>query len=209
MIKSIQNTVFQIFDNSFEKRQRSRLKVHDFSLFTSNCMAGVIYHRLGLQFQSPTINCFMKDSDYFRFIMNLDHYLGEDIKPYNFDEKCPMGIIDDIPIQFTHYKTFEDGVAAWEKRKKRINYKAMYFILFDTVDGEISEKDIIEFGKIKCANKIVLSKNSYPQYDYVLTIPVRKKDSNKHYMNRNIIGRRRFESTFDYVQWINDGKTTV
>lgn len=85
----------------------------------------------------------------------------------------------------------------------------MYFILFDTVDGEISEKDIIEFGKIKCANKIVLSKNSYPQYDYVLTIPVRKKDSNKHYMNRNIIGRRRFESTFDYVQWINDGKTTV
>lgn len=112
-------------------------------------------------------------------------------------------------LQFTHYKTFEDGVAAWEKRKKRINYKAMYFILFDTVDGEISEKDIIEFGKIKCANKIVLSKNSYPQYDYVLTIPVRKKDSNKHYMNRNIIGRRRFESTYDYVQWINDGKTTV
>ena len=55
----------------------------------------------------------MKDSDYFRFIMNLDHYLGEDIKPYNFDEKCPMGIIDDIPIQFTHYKTFEDGVAAY------------------------------------------------------------------------------------------------
>ena len=81
----------------------------------------------------------------------------------------------------------------------------MYFILCDTVDGKISEQDIIQFGKIKCANKIVLSKNEYPQYDYVLTIPVNPKDKNQHYMSRNLIGRRQFEKRFDYVDWINKG----
>ena len=150
----------------------------------------------------------MKDSDYLTFILNLDHYLKLEIMPYKSSENCPAGIIGDIPINFVHYKTFEEGVSAWEKRKKRINYSALYFVLFDTVDGEISEKDIVEFGNIKCANKIVLSKNYYPQYDYVLTIPLKEGDRNKHYMNRNCIGRRRFEPAFDYVQWINDGKRT-
>lgn len=204
-MKTIKETVFNYFDKSFEEKLRKRLKTQRFSLFTSNCMAGVIYHRLGVQFQSPTINYFMADNYFLKFVMNLDYYLNQELLENGTDGNHPLGMLGDIPLQFTHYSSYKEGYDAWNRRKERIDFCRLYFVLFDTVDGVISEQDIVRFGKIKCANKIVLSKNHYPQYDYVLTIPINPKDTNKHYMARNLIGRRRFEKNFDYVDWINKG----
>ena len=209
-MSTVKNTVFDFFDERYNKHLRERLKVNKFSIMCSNCMGGWIYHRLGVEFQSPTINQYMSDKDYFKFITNLDYYLNADLKEAESkDGKHPYGILGDISIQFTHYKSAQEAIDAWERRKKRIDFDRLYFILFDTVDGEISKKDILEFGRLKCANKIVLSKNDYPELDYVVTIPLRKHDTNKHYMNRNLIGRRRFEEKWDYVKWINDGSAKL
>ena len=206
-LTKIKDIVFGFFDFFYEKKLRKQLKTNEFSLITSNCMAGWIYHRLGVEFQSPTINQFMSDKDFFKFIFNLDYYLNVELKENGTDGKYPLGILGDIPIEFTHYSSAQEAISAWERRKKRLNPEKMYFILFDTIDGEISKEDIIKFGTIKCANKIVLSTKSYPDIDYVKTIPIRKKDINRHYMNRNIFGRRRFEGKWDFVKWINDGIT--
>ena len=199
------NKIRNHYDNTFNNELRKRLKTDRFSLFTSNCMGGVIYHRLGVQFQSPTVNCFITDHDFFKMITDLDYYLRQDIKNFGSDGLHPLGLLGDIPIQFTHYNSFEDGYAAWNRRKQRIHYDRLYFVLYDTIDGEVSEQNIMDFGKLRCANKIVLSKNKYPQYDYVQTILLKKRDKNKHYMTKNIIGRRKFEYEFDFVKWINEG----
>ncbi len=180
-MKKAQDLWFSIFDAGYDRALRSRLLHTDFSLFTSNCMAGHIYHRLGVQFQSPTINLFMNDHDYFRFICNLEYYLRQDLAEHGVsDEGRPMGLLGDIPITFVHYASFAEGRDALNRIKDRINRQRMFFILYDTVDGEISEEDIAAFGKLDCANRIVLSKRSYPAYDYVLTIPVRPNDVNRH-----------------------------
>jgi uncharacterized protein (DUF1919 family) len=40
------------------KAERSRLTNKEVTIFSSNCIGGVIYHDLGLRFMSPTINLF-------------------------------------------------------------------------------------------------------------------------------------------------------
>ena len=46
---------------------RKRLKNHDFTLLAPTCIAGVMYHELGMPFLSPTINLWMYDKDFVKF----------------------------------------------------------------------------------------------------------------------------------------------
>lgn len=204
LLLKLLGVVRSFFDFIYQRKLSKRLKTREFSIICSNCIAGHMYHRLGVQFQSPTINQFMNDRDFFKFITNLEYYLGLELKENGNDGSVPLGMLGDIPIRFVHYKSADEAIQAWNRRKARINFDRLYFILFDTIDGEISRDDILRFGEIPCANRIVLSKNEYPDIDYVRTIPMRPGDSNKHYMSKNIIGKRRYEE-WDYVKWINDG----
>lgn len=58
--------------------QRKKLKNKTFSLFLSNCNGGIIYHDLGLQFKSPTINLWISPKDFIHFCENLREYLNTD-----------------------------------------------------------------------------------------------------------------------------------
>ena len=51
---------------------KKRLKNKDFTLLTPNCLAGIIYHNLGLQFSSPTINIQFNDKTEFYKFCNKD-----------------------------------------------------------------------------------------------------------------------------------------
>ena len=206
LIQSIKMAFFQYFDDKYSAELRKRLKTNEFSIICSNCMGGAIYHRLGVQFQSPTVNQFMSDKDFFKFISNFEYYLNEiELTDNGSDGVHPLGLLGDIPVEFTHYKSSQEAIDAWNRRKKRINFDRLYLILFDTIDGEISREDILKFGEFKCANRIVLSKNEYPDIEYVHTIPLKENDTNNHYMNKNMIGRRRYEGKWDFVNWINEG----
>ena len=52
----ISNVFLRNYQKVYYRRLRKRLKNRDFSLFSPNCYTGLIYHRLGLQFKSTTIN---------------------------------------------------------------------------------------------------------------------------------------------------------
>lgn len=59
-------------------------------------MGGLIYHRLGERFNSPTIDLNMQTSDFCAFLENLDYYPAQDViecvdpKPF---VNAPVGII--------------------------------------------------------------------------------------------------------------------
>ena len=56
-------------------QMRRGLKNHGMSLFCPYCMGGTLFHDLGLQFCSPTINLMMYQTDFKKFILHLDNYL--------------------------------------------------------------------------------------------------------------------------------------
>ncbi len=132
--------------NRWLKHLRKRNKNHDFSLITNDCVGGVIYHDLGEQFRSPTVNLWIPQNQFFHFAQNLKYYLSCEIKETpNASKPYPVGTIipkDDkhIPIEvnFMHYASFEEGYEKWRTRSARVNYDRLYYIwhFFDETNTE-------------------------------------------------------------------------
>ena len=59
------------------KKKRLDLKNSDFTIISSNCLGGVISHKLGLKFMSPTVNLFIEPSSFVKFCKNLPFYFEQ------------------------------------------------------------------------------------------------------------------------------------
>lgn len=109
-----------------------RKKVHadGISIISQNCIGGVLYHDLGMQFLSPTVNLFIKEPDFVRFVLNLEHYLGCSLQ-MQWGGEYPIGTLDDITIYFMHYDTCEEAKLAWERRTKRVDLDRILVLATD------------------------------------------------------------------------------
>ena len=135
-----------------------KLKNSDLTIFSRNCWAGLCYHRLGLEFLSPTINMFESENDFNKLMLNLDAYMSYPVEfagtKYSETQKreYPLGRLNDILLNFNHYFSFDEAVSCWEKRKKRINKNNMLIVSKAT-----SEKTLYEFENIPCKNKLIFT----------------------------------------------------
>ena len=69
----------EIWKREHEKkclRYRKIFQNKDISIISMNCTGGILYHDLGLQFRSPTVNLFMRAEDFIKFCENLEFYLS-------------------------------------------------------------------------------------------------------------------------------------
>lgn len=181
---------------------RMRLKNKEFTIISSNCIAGVIYKDLGMEFFSPTINLFFYPADFIKFCKNLKYYLGLDLEECNGSSAgYPIGKLEDIYIHFMHYDSFEEAKEAWDRRKKRVNYNNLFIIMVDK-DG-CTSNDIKEFHTIK-DNKILLTSKLLNEEDiYTIT-----GFENMDYLG-NIIEYdpknkfRRYYEQFDFISFFN------
>lgn len=109
-----------------------------------NCTGGILYHDLGIQFESPTINMYMKAEDFIKFCENLNYYLSIEImtectdKSIIGDRTYPIAKLDDIYLYLVHYKTVDEAQNKWNKRKQRINFDKIV-ILNNDREGMTSE----------------------------------------------------------------------
>ena len=67
VIDKLQTLLSRLFNRCYELHMRKRLKNQDFTILCSNCIGGTIYHRLGLQFRSPTVNLWMHQRDFLQW----------------------------------------------------------------------------------------------------------------------------------------------
>ena len=187
------------------KIQRNRLKNKNITILCNNCLGGVVYHCLGLQFLSPTVNLMVDSTaDFIKFCKNINYYLQQPIVELKDDSKpYPLGMCGDIKLHFNHYHSFEDAVAKWESRKKRINWDNIYLIANDYIsDTEfVSREEILEFGKLKCKNLIMFTSVRHDDIPYTYYLGLNKL---KRMMFTNkFTGLRDFEKYWDYVSFLN------
>ena len=189
---------------------RMRLKNDNFTIITNTCIAGVMYHKLGKQFLSPTINLWMHDVEFYRFARNLDYYLSQ---PLQFIERVsgvPTALCGDVKIFFNHYKSEEEAAKKWNERRERINRDNLYIICADRPcdDLPVTYEDIASLKDIKCKGKVVFSTRHYDDIDYIVPLP---KDPKGDYVNSYMFDkskytkRWRWEKAWDWVGWLNDG----
>lgn len=186
--------------NRIKSRKRNHLK--NFTLLTANCMAGYIYHQLGCSFQSPTVNLMMLQPDFYKLVQNLKVYSSK-----RFTELptgvggVPRGLLDDLVVNFTHYRTYQDGIEAWYKRFHRVDYSNIYIIATDR-DG-VGKSDIKALGNVKCKKILCFTADKY-DYPWCFQIEQFAGESQiGDIIGKTLSGKWRFENFFDYVGWLN------
>ena len=147
------------------KKYRARFHNQDVSIISMNCIGGILYHDLGIQFQSPTINLFMRAKDYIKFCENLEHYLSID----KLIECCDPQIVEDrdypiawlgsegdILLYLVHYRTVAEAEKKWKERNKRINWNNIVIICTDREGMTEELKDRFEglpYNKVMFTNR--------------------------------------------------------
>lgn len=188
---------------------RSRLQNRDFTLIASNCIGGIIYHELGVQFRSPTINLRINSDQFARFVLRMDDYLKQELKFVPADESCPVAMLGDIKIYFTHYKMAEDARWKWEERKGRIQRDNMFIALNDR-DG-ISEADMAALCQVKCRGMVMFSAKRRPEIPYALYMDCYDgQPCVGNVLEKSpLSGKRIYERYFDYVKWLNESNGSL
>ena len=185
------------------KKQKRELKNHSFSLFSSTCNGGVITSELGERFRSPTVNLYIRANEFVKMINNLQYYMNLDvIEVENNFYPYPVGKIGDITVYFMHYHTFEEAKNKWNQRKKRINYDNLFFMMAER-DGCSSETVRI-FDELPYGNKVIFTKNFYPQYKSTIWVKENSNDEEVTIMTDYVgMTGRKYDAYLDYVKWLN------
>lgn len=193
----------EIYSAIYERNLKNKLKNENFSIISSNCIGGLIYHRLDHKFLSPTINLWMWQYDYLKFVLDLEKYLSLELAFIESEYSYPVARLEDIKIYFNHYSCEEEANECWNKRKKRINYDNLFLIMYDK-DG-LDKNDLEKLKSVKCKGKLVISNREFDDLDYVIKIPADMNNPETRYrLDKNkFTSLRTFEKYFDYVKWLN------
>ncbi len=201
--------LYRSIDKLISKRFQRRLHNDNFTILCSNCIGGVIYHRLGKRFLSPTINLFFSQPDFVSFCLYLDYYLSKELTFVETDFPYPVAQlvgngkeIPTITIHFNHDKEEATSRTHWEDRKKRIRRDNLFIILY-MLDG-VTIEQLRQLEQVPCKNKVVLSAKPLPKISWSYYIkPILRHHYAYSYLQKNLFGVRYFERKFDFVSFLN------
>lgn len=197
------------------KGQRKRLINKDMSVISSNCNGGVLVSDLGLQFNSPFVNLFIKASDFIKLMKDLRGYMDEEL--VFTDEEDPIyGCVDyptaflkDVKIYFMHYDSKEEARNAWNRRRERINWDNIFVIFTDR--SQCSQADLEDFDKLPYPNKVVFTHVPHPEIKSSVYIKGYEKDTKVPILTAFKNPQKpikRIYDQFDFVRWFNGERQT-
>lgn len=143
---------------------RCRLSNKDITVISSNCLGGMVLHNLRLKFNSPFVNLYIEAADYVKLLERFDYYIDKQIEDItSANGTYPVGLLGgEIKLHFLHYDTFEDAVACWYKRCKRINKEKIYVIMVER-DGCTLEH-IGRFDRLPFKHKMIICSHPHEEY---------------------------------------------
>lgn len=188
------------------KIDRITLRNKDFTLFSNDCWGGELYHYFGLEYNTPFIGLYVMAPCYIKFLKNPDYYLNLEltftkISKYpeveearsNFKNSFPVGVLEDVEIQFMHYNSEAEAVLKWNRRKQRINWDNIH-VKFDGGKDGASNELIEEFDQLPY-RKICLVSEPYTAISSAVYVPNWETD-----------GAKMFPKTmrvFNIKKWLN------
>lgn len=200
--KSIINWYF--IDPCFSWVARRQLKNKDFTIISNNCVAGGIYHKFGLKYNSPTVGIFFFPDDYIKFLENIEYYVKLPLKFTNVSKHpenskrlkwYPIGVLDDVEVHFFHYKTECEALEKWSRRVKRLNLNNL-FVIF--VDRGFKVDCFERFDALKFSHKVLFSFRPLASKFAVLVDDFAGTgDMGESAQSRN------YEKNLDLVKWLN------
>lgn len=193
-------------------RMRRRLVNKNMSILCNNCIGGIVSHELGLRFNSPTVNLYFENNDFFFFLEDLSYYLAQ---PLVFREMkdvgvkypvCTLGELGGgkrkIVLHFLHYKSFDEALKSWERRKNRMN-KENIFVIYTFIERTDIEL-VKRFEMLSFKNKVAFSEMAFPQYNSCFHIKGFPNGLGLISNFYGFLGKKKMDQ-FDFVEWFNSG----
>lgn len=199
------NKIINLEHEAYLRQKRLRLNHSELTIISNNCVAGVIYHDLGLRFDSPTINLFFGAEDFVRFAENLKDYLSLELREIKTDRPYPVGMLGDVTVYFMHYKSFAAAKAKWEERSARVNYDNLFFIMSEKEGCTASVAE--RFDRLNYKNKVLLTHAPMPQIKCAHVLPGFEECTELGIVTdqKKGVWQRRYIDDFDYVSFFNTG----
>lgn len=191
-------------DKLIVEEYRSRLRNKSFSIISSDCTGGRIYHDLGLPFTSPTINLYMSCKDYIEFCKDIHYWINQPMIEINRkDLSYPVATLGrGICLYLVHYKSVDEAQISWNRRKERIDFDNIFLLCNDRNGCNYSlmkEFDDLPF------EKVLFTHNKQPTISSSYYINGNAKENSVPVMTdwKNKLSIRRNYDDFDYVSWLN------
>ncbi len=183
---------------------RGAVATDDFSILCNNCRAGTLLHDLGKPFHTPTINLFIKNTDFVNILEKMPDIFASELTEADEGLDYPVGELCGNQIHFNHSKTFEEAKRDWDRRVGRIHYENL-FIVMTQLKG-CKYDDLVRFDKLPYP-KVVFTARKYPEIKSSIYIPGYEAQGYLEYLGGykklTQLGYREDEKYFDFVSWIN------
>lgn len=162
------------------KRRRKKIKYTDFTIISNNCWGGLVYQYFGLPYNTPVVGCGFMDDDYIKFLENFEYYISQPLIFIEFEQSkrhsyyvkknisrppCPIALLGDVEICFTHYKSEQEAREKWQRRCGRINRKHMIVKMSQRYDS--NTENLRRFKDLPFNNKICFTECEYPGNEFI------------------------------------------
>lgn len=185
-------------------RQR-RLLCKTPTIISNNCWGGHCYRWYGLPYLSPTVGMYIMPDDYLRLASRLEHYMtlpmdfiriGQSRYKKLHEERgewqTPLGMLGDVEITFLHYRSEDEVLEKWERRKARMDWNHLYF-KFSEMNG-CEYHHLKAFDMLPYPNKFVFTSRPHPELHCAVYYPGYEKSgqiaNDTTFFNRGIHLRR-------------------
>ena len=208
LVRKVANLVMHIPRKQYYARYRKALKNDAPTIIASDCFGGLVYHNLGLQFRSPTVNLYFPKEDFLLFVSNLKEYLAAELtETEDPSVTFPVGALEHngqkVRIYFMHYPDFPSAKAKWEERTRRVDFTNLCII--QTLSSATAE-DIRAFDALPYPNKLLITGEDPVGSANVRTHPVYRKADYRPgeiLKYKSLFALKRYMDEIDYVGFLN------
>ncbi len=198
----------------YKLEKQTKLENRTPTIIGNNCVCGIIYKDLNLQYASPTTNVLIRPDDFLLFAENLEYYLSC-VPEETFLEgvSYPVGVLrngeEEVHLLFMHYESFQEAKEKWIRRCGRIDMNNLYIVfqyLFFRQKLFLRKKSTLykRFKALPYANKRLLI-NAWFSFDKeIVAIPkvfFSREKNTLLYLTR--FSKKRLIDKFDYVSFLN------
>lgn len=155
----------------------------------------MLAHDYGLALDSPTVNLVIDGMDFVKFCSMIKYYMQLQLRNAGMNNGHPVAYCGDVRIDGVHYSSFEELRVAWERRKSRLHYDNMLFIMSERQIH--NEETLRAFDKLE-GNKLVLCSK---KLKWVSQCVVVLQEFERMFLFQGISGRRYIDKEFHFAKW--------
>lgn len=176
------------------------------TLFCNNCTGSMMLHDLGLRFNSPFVNLWIRPDDFLAICANPEAELAHELVQVESEFDYPVATLNGKRIYLQHYDSFAQAKEIWNRRLERVDFSNInvLFVLRDSYRPET----IQAFKNIPQQRKLMLVAQGQEAGEDTLALPnATNSQGGGLQILTDYVGwfGRRYYDEFDFPAWISDG----